>query len=71
MCLFLNQNYYNMDIFKIIPLDVYSHDIIVSIGQSDDDLYKLIEENISKKEFNKYMSKQTSIATTHELVDII
>lgn len=56
-----------MNVFKIIPLDVYGHDIVVSIGQSDDDLYKRIEENISKKDFDKYVANQKAIATTHKL----
>lgn len=56
-----------MNIFKIIPLDVYGHDIVVSIGQSDEDLYEEIQENTSKKDFDKYMANQKSIATTHKL----
>lgn len=56
-----------MNVFKIIPLDVYGHDIVVSIGQSDDDLYEEIKENISKKDFDKYMANQKAIATTHKL----
>jgi len=56
-----------MNIFKIIPLDIYGHDIVISIGQSDNDLYMEIKENVSKKEFKKYMSKQISIATTHKM----
>lgn len=56
-----------MNIFKIIPIDVYGHDIAISIGQSDDDLYEEIKENVSKKEFKQHMAKQTAIATTHKL----
>jgi hypothetical protein len=56
-----------MNVFKIIPIDVYGHDILISIGQKDDDLYEELKENISKKDFDKYMSKQKSIATTHKL----
>jgi len=56
-----------MNIFKIIPLDVYGHDIVISIGQSDDDLYEQIKENISRKQFDKHMANQKSIATTHKL----
>jgi hypothetical protein len=56
-----------MNVFKIIPLDVYGHDIVVSIGQSDDDLYEHIQENIPRKQFNKHMTNQKSIATTHKL----
>jgi hypothetical protein len=56
-----------MNVFKIIPLDVYGHDIVVSIGQSDDDLYAQIKENISRKQFDKHMANQKSIATTHKL----
>jgi hypothetical protein len=56
-----------MNVFKVIPLEVYGHDIVVSIGQTDEDLYKEIKENTSKKDFKKYMAKQTSIATTHKL----
>jgi hypothetical protein len=56
-----------MNVFKIIPLDVYGHDIVVSIGQSDDDLYEEIKENISKKRFDKFFANQTSIATTFKL----
>ena len=56
-----------MNIFKIIPLDVYGHDIVISIGQSDDDLYEQIKENISIKQFDKHMANQKSIATTHKL----
>ena len=56
-----------MNVFKIIPLDVYGHDIVISIGQSDDDLYEEIKENISKKKFDKRFANQTSIATTFKL----
>ena len=56
-----------MNVFKVIPIDVYGHDIVVSIGQSDDDLYEHIRENISKKKFDKKMTNQKSIATTFKL----
>lgn len=56
-----------MNVFKIIPLNVCAHDIVVSIGQSDDDLYEQIQANISKKQFDKHMANQKSIATTHKL----
>lgn len=56
-----------MNTFKVIPIEVYGHDIAVSIGQSDDDLYEQIKKNISKKEFKKNMTKQKAIATTHKL----
>ena len=56
-----------MNIFKVIPIDVYGHDIVVSIGQSDDDLYERIQENIPRKQFDKHMANQKSIATTHKL----
>jgi hypothetical protein len=39
----------------------------VSIGQSDEDLYEQIQENISRKQFDKHMANQKSIATTHKL----
>jgi hypothetical protein len=56
-----------MNIFKIIPLDVYGHDIVVSIGQTDKDLYEQIKENISEKDFKKHMANQKAIATTHKM----
>jgi hypothetical protein len=56
-----------MNAFKVIPLEVYGHDVVVSIGQTDKDLYEQIKENISKKDFKKHMAKQTAIATTHKL----
>jgi len=56
-----------MNVFKVIPLEIYGHDVVVSIGQTDEDLYEQIKENISKKDFKKYMAKQKSIATTHKL----
>jgi hypothetical protein len=56
-----------MNVFKVIPLEVYGHDVVVSIGQTDEDLYEQIKENISKKDFKKHMAKQTAIATTHKL----
>jgi hypothetical protein len=56
-----------MKITKVIPIDVYGHDVVVSIGQSDEDLYEHIRENISKKKFDKRMTNQTSIATTYKL----
>ena len=56
-----------MNIFKVIPIEVYGHDVVVSIGQTDKDLYEQIKENISKKDFKKHMAKQTAIATTHKL----
>lgn len=56
-----------MNIFKVIPLEIYGHDIAVSIGQSDDNLYEQIKENISEKDFKKHMTNQTAIATTHKL----
>lgn len=55
-----------MNIFKVIPLEVYGHDIIVSIGQKDKDLYEEIKENVAEKDFLKYMTNQKSIATTHK-----
>ena len=56
-----------MNIFKVIPIDVYGHDVLVSIGQSDEYLYEEIKENISKKKFDKKMTNQKSIATTFKL----
>lgn len=56
-----------MNIFKVIPIDVYGHDIVVSIGQTDNDLYEHIKENISEKKFDKRFSNQKSIATTFKL----
>jgi hypothetical protein len=56
-----------MNIFKVIPIDVYGHDIVVSIGQSDVDLYRELQENISEKQFDKHMANQKSIATTYKL----
>lgn len=56
-----------MNIFKIIPLNIFAHDIVISIGQSDDDLYEKIQANISKKQFDKQMANQKAIATTHKL----
>jgi hypothetical protein len=56
-----------MNVFKVIPIEVYGHDVVVSIGQTDKDLYEHIKENISKKDFKKHMAKQTAIATTHKL----
>jgi hypothetical protein len=56
-----------MNVFKIIPLEVFAHDIIISVGQSDEDLYEQIQENISRKDFDKHMANQKSIATTHKL----
>jgi hypothetical protein len=56
-----------MNVFKIIPLDVYGHDIVVSIGQTDEDLYEEIKENLSKKDFDKHVANQKAIATTHKL----
>ena len=55
------------NIFKIIPLEVFGHDIVVSIGQTDEHLYEEIKENTSKKDFDKYMANQKAIATTHKL----
>ena len=56
-----------MNVFRVIPIDVYGHDIVVSIGQSDEGLYEDIRENISKKKFDKKMTNQKSIATTFKL----
>jgi hypothetical protein len=56
-----------MNVFKIIPLEVFGHDIVVSIEQTDEDLYEAIKENISRKDFDKHMANQKSIATTHKL----
>lgn len=56
-----------MNIFKVIPIEVYGHDIVVSIGQTDNDLYEHIKENISEKKFDKRFSNQKSIATTFKL----
>ena len=43
-----------INIFKIIPLEVFGHDVVVSIGQTDEDLYEEIKENTSKKDFDKW-----------------
>ena len=56
-----------MNVFKVIPIEVYGHDIVVSIGQTDSDLYEHIRENISEKKFDKRFSNQKSIATTFKL----
>lgn len=56
-----------MNVFKVIPIEVYGHDVVISVGQSDDDLYEEIKENISKKKFDKRFANQTSIATTFKL----
>lgn len=56
-----------MNVFRIIPLEIYGHVIGISIGQSDDDLYEQIQEHLSRKKFDKYMANQDSIATTHKL----
>lgn len=56
-----------MNVFKVIPIEVYGHDIVVSIGQTDSDLYEHIKENISEKKFDKRFSNQKSIATTFKL----
>ena len=56
-----------MNVFRVIPIDVFGHDIVVSIGQTDEDLYEEIKENISKKKFDKKMTNQKSIATTFKL----
>jgi DNA primase len=56
-----------MNVFKVIPIEVFGHDVVVSIGQTDEDLYEEIEENTSKKDFDKYMANQKAIATTHKL----
>ena len=56
-----------MNVFRVIPIEVFGHDIVVSIGQTDEALYEDIGENTSKKDFDKYMANQTSIATTHKL----
>lgn len=56
-----------MNVFRVIPIEVYGHDIVVSIGQTDSDLYEHIRENISEKKFDKRFSNQKSIATTFKL----
>ena len=56
-----------MNVFRVIPIDVYGHDIVVSIGQTDEGLYEDIKENISEKKFNKIIANQKSIATTFKL----
>jgi hypothetical protein len=56
-----------MNVFKVIPIEVYGHDVVVSIGQTDKDLYEHIKKSVTKKQFKKHMSKQKAIATTHKL----
>jgi DNA primase len=56
-----------MNIFKVIPIEIFEHDVVVSIGQTDEALYEDIQENTSKKDFDKYMANQKAIATTHKL----
>ena len=56
-----------MNVFRVIPIEVFGHDVVVSIGQTDEALYEDIEENTSKKDFDKYMANQKAIATTHKL----
>ena len=53
-----------MKVFKIIPIEVYDHDIIVSVGQTNDELYELVKENITRKKFDKLFKSKTSLATT-------
>jgi DNA primase len=56
-----------MNVFRVIPIEVFGHDVVVSIGQTDEALYEDIQENTSKKDFDKYMANQKAIATTHKL----
>jgi hypothetical protein len=44
----LNQN----KMFKIIPIDVFSTDVVVSINQTDDQLYKHLSHKFTRKQFN-------------------
>lgn len=43
--------------FKLIQLEIFSTDIIVSIGQTDDELYDELKHRFTKEEFeSSYMS---------------
>ena len=44
----LNQN----KMFKIIPVDVFSTDVVVSINQSYDELYECLCHRFTREEFN-------------------
>ena len=39
--------------FKIIPVDVFSTDVIVSINQSDDQLYDCVCHRFTREQFNE------------------
>jgi hypothetical protein len=38
--------------FKIIPIDVFSTDVVISIGQSDDKLYDCLCHRFTREQFN-------------------
>ena len=51
----LNQN--NMSQFKVIPVEIYTTDIVVSVGQTDDELYDELKIRFTKEEFeHAYMT---------------
>lgn len=46
-----------MEKFKVIPIDLYDHDICVSIGQTNEEFYNSISSNITRKKFDKHLIK--------------
>ena len=48
--------------FKIIPVDVFSTDVIVSINQSDDQLYDCVCHRFTREQFNEVYDDWTQDA---------
>jgi len=56
----LNQN----KMFKIIPVDVFSTDVLVSINQSDDQLYDCLCHRFTREQFDLAFDDWKSDART-------
>ena len=53
-----------MEKFTVINIELYPFDVIVSIGQTNDELYEDISGNLTKKQFLKIFKNQSSPALT-------
>lgn len=54
---------------KIIPIDIFVSDVVVSINQTDDELYNFLQYRFSRQEFNSAWHDWKADARTITHVD--
>jgi hypothetical protein len=57
------------NIFKVIPIDIFCTDVLLSVNQTDDELYHYLDKDFTKKDFNMFWEDWKSdarVITTFE-----